>query len=71
MIHTLKFSSYEKRRIARAARICGWKRGESAEFARFMLLEDVATILAAPSAKVIPQTRGRDERHRTTKPTVR
>jgi hypothetical protein len=43
--HTLAFSTSEVRRIKKAANICGWTAGESALFARHMLLRDVVAIL--------------------------
>jgi hypothetical protein len=46
-ISTLKFNQGERRQIEKAARKLGWKTGESAQFARQLLLESVEGILRA------------------------
>ena len=44
-VHTLAFTSRERKRIAKAAEVCGWKPNESAEFGGELLLRTVAAIL--------------------------
>jgi hypothetical protein len=46
---TMKFTAAEVRLIEKAAKMCGWRRGESATFARVLLLGAAAACL--PSRK--------------------
>ena len=42
---TLSFTKVEKARIEKAAKVCGWRDGESAIFARALLLRNVEAVL--------------------------
>jgi hypothetical protein len=44
-MRTLRFTEREKACVEKAAKICGWPEGESAIFARALLLGNVSTIL--------------------------
>jgi hypothetical protein len=44
-MRTLHFTEREKACVDKAAKICGWAEGESAIFARALLLQDVSAIL--------------------------
>jgi hypothetical protein len=48
---TITFTGAEKRRIEKAAKICGWQTGEGAAFGRQLLLRNVASILASAKAR--------------------
>jgi hypothetical protein len=44
-VRTLSFTEAEKKRIERAAKVCGWETVQSAIFARQCLLRSVSAIL--------------------------
>ena len=51
-MRTLRFTELEYRRIEKASKICGWKIGESARFARRALLRNVAAVLREKKARL-------------------
>jgi|GEM_PF-4661352 len=54
VIRTLNFTASEKRRIDRAAKACGWPRGESAVCARQLLMNWADAVLhAGPPSKAV------------------
>lgn len=50
VFHTVAFTTAERRKIEAAAKACGWAMGESALFARHVLLKNVQPILHRESS---------------------
>jgi hypothetical protein len=48
---TIQFTMAEKRRIEKAAKICGWQTGEGAAFGSQLLLRNVASILRSAAKR--------------------
>ena len=50
-IFSINFTSAEKKRIDRAAQLTGWRKSESAIFARALLLETVRNLIRKPTRR--------------------